>query len=66
MTCCPHCEKELPDDMEYCGYCGRRIKPRILSAEEKRTNDFLLIAFLASLVFCYIAYAVSRWPLIWK
>jgi rRNA maturation endonuclease Nob1 len=27
MTKCSTCGKDLPDDMSFCGYCGKPVRP---------------------------------------
>ena len=60
MNTCLYCHKDILEDMDYCGHCGRRVKPRVFSPEEKRTNGFLLVFLLATLLLCYIVFTINR------
>lgn len=43
MNTCPKCKKEVPDNSEFCNYCGAKIKKAVLDEKPKTANNKKII-----------------------
>ncbi len=65
---CPHCNKDLPTEIDFCPYCMERLKTPetiVLPTKNNRGNKKILISLVALVIISislYLAYFISQKP----
>jgi hypothetical protein len=52
---CPRCGKAVADDLVYCPYCGRGLKPWAKSFQVSFAGALLIVVTVASLIFLIVS-----------
>jgi DNA-directed RNA polymerase subunit RPC12/RpoP len=52
---CPRCGKTVADDLVYCPYCGRGLKPWARSFQVSFAGALLIVTTVASMVFLIVS-----------
>jgi RNA polymerase subunit RPABC4/transcription elongation factor Spt4 len=52
---CPRCGEAVTEDLVYCPYCGRGLKPRAKSFQVSFAGALLIVVTVASLIFLVLA-----------
>jgi type IV pilus assembly protein PilA len=68
MQTCPHCNKAVPGDAQFCQYCGVNfgtpavagvVSPGVISPNQVRTSDKAIASFICGILFFILPAAIA-------